>query len=90
MAVRCRDEILESLVRFYFAAVGSDFILMDYYARYARYHRGVLLKDYLKSEEIARMRWPEYSPNINPFENLGDTFNRAVYMRFAPNATLTE
>ncbi|GFW80378.1 transposable element Tcb1 transposase [Trichonephila clavipes] len=66
-AVRYIDEVLEPIVRLYAAAVGPTFVLMD---DYARPHRPDIVDDYLESEEIARMAWPAYSPDLNPIENL--------------------
>ncbi|GFV66464.1 hypothetical protein TNCV_379911 [Trichonephila clavipes] len=37
---------------------------------------------------IARMEWPVYSSELNPIENLWDTFERAVCLHFPPPATL--
>ena len=60
-AVRYRGEVLELIVRLYAAAVGPIFILMD---DNACPHRAAIIDDYLKSEGIARMAWPVYSPRL--------------------------
>ncbi|GFX62606.1 transposable element Tcb1 transposase [Trichonephila clavipes] len=86
-AVQYRDEVLEPIVRFYAAEVGPTFVLMD---DNARPHRADIIDGYLESEEIARMAWPVYSPDLNPIENLWDALGRAVSSRFPPPATLTE
>ena len=52
--------------------------------------RAAIVNGYLKSEGIARMAWPAYSPDLNPIENLWDALGRAVSSRFSPPATLTE
>ncbi|GFX04209.1 transposable element Tcb1 transposase [Trichonephila clavipes] len=65
--VRYRDEVLELIVRFYAAAVGPTFVLMD---DNARPHRADIADDYLESEGTARMAWPAYSHDLNPIENL--------------------
>ncbi|GFV25456.1 transposable element Tcb1 transposase [Trichonephila clavipes] len=47
-----------------------------------------IVDDYLESEGIARMAWPEYSPDLNPIENLWDALGCAVSSRFPPPALL--
>ncbi|GFX57182.1 transposable element Tcb1 transposase [Trichonephila clavipes] len=86
-ASRCRDEVLEPIVRLYAAAVGPTFVLMD---NNARPHRADIVGDYLESERIARMAWPEYSSDLNPVENLWDALGRAVSSRFPPPTALIE
>lgn len=65
-AVQYRDKILDSIVRFYAAAIGPAFHIID---NNVHPYRVVLVEDYIKSERIARMEWPVYSPNLNPTEN---------------------
>ncbi|KFM71640.1 Transposable element Tc3 transposase, partial [Stegodyphus mimosarum] len=86
-AVRHRDEVLEPIVRWYAAAVGPTFVLMD---DNAHPHRADIVDDYLESEGIARMAWPAYLPDLNPIENLWDALGRAVSSRFPPPAALID
>ncbi|GFU15934.1 transposable element Tcb1 transposase [Trichonephila clavipes] len=86
-AVRYRDEVLEPIVRWYAAAVGPTFVLMD---NNARPHRADIVDDYLESERIARMALSAYSPDLNLIENLWNTLGRVVTSRFSPPATLFE
>ncbi|GFX74131.1 transposable element Tcb1 transposase [Trichonephila clavipes] len=86
-AVRYRDEALGPILRLYVAAVGPIFVLMD---DNARPNKADIVDDYLKSEGIARLAWPEYSPYLNPIENLWDALGRAVSSRFPPPAALIE
>ncbi|GFX94599.1 transposable element Tcb1 transposase [Trichonephila clavipes] len=85
--VRYSDEVLEPIVILYVAAVGPNFVLMD---DNARPYRDDIVDDYLESEEIARMAWSAYSPDLNPIENIWDTLGHAVYSRFPPPATLID
>ncbi|GFT62649.1 transposable element Tcb2 transposase [Trichonephila clavipes] len=56
----------------------------------ARPHRVDIVDDYLKSEGIAHMAWPAYSPELLHIENLWDAIGRAVSSRFPPSTTLIE
>ncbi|GFW76511.1 transposable element Tcb2 transposase [Trichonephila clavipes] len=53
--LRYRDEILDSYVRPYAAAIGNDFILMD---DNARPHRARIVEEYLEDHGLERMEWP--------------------------------
>ncbi|KFM71840.1 Transposable element Tcb2 transposase, partial [Stegodyphus mimosarum] len=64
---RYRDEVLEPYVRLFRGAVGPDFIFMD---DNALCHRAVLVDDFLETENIQRMSWPENSPDLNPIEHM--------------------
>ncbi|GFW34683.1 transposable element Tcb2 transposase [Trichonephila clavipes] len=58
-----RDVILETHVRLFRGAMGPEFLFMD---DNARPHRANIVKEYLQSEDITRMDWPAYSPDLNP------------------------
>ncbi|GFT18953.1 transposable element Tcb1 transposase [Trichonephila clavipes] len=83
-AVRYRDEVPETIVRLYAAAVGPTFVLMD---DNARPHRAAIVDDYLESKVNAHMAWPA---DFNLIENHCDALGRAVSSRFPPPATLIE
>ncbi|GFX97683.1 transposable element Tcb2 transposase [Trichonephila clavipes] len=57
-----RDVILEQHVRLFRDAMGVEFLFMD---DNARPHRANIVDEYLQSEDITRMDWPAYSPDLN-------------------------
>ncbi|GBO25667.1 Transposable element Tcb2 transposase [Araneus ventricosus] len=85
--VRYRDEILEPSVRLFRGAVGPEFILMD---DNARPHRALLVDEFLESEDIRRMDWPDRSPDLNPIEHVWDALGRAIATRNPPPRTIQE
>ncbi|GFT85681.1 transposable element Tcb2 transposase [Trichonephila clavipes] len=72
-AHRYRDEILRPIVVLYAAAIGDDFILMDYNCRP---HRANLVEDFLFEKGIVRMEWPACSPDMNPIEYVWNALGR--------------
>ncbi|GFV27211.1 DDE_3 domain-containing protein [Trichonephila clavipes] len=60
-----RDVILEQHVRLFRGAMGAEFLFMD---DNARPHRANIVDECLQSEDITRMDWPAYSPDLNPIE----------------------
>ncbi|GFU22496.1 DDE_3 domain-containing protein [Trichonephila clavipes] len=62
-----RDVILEQHVRLLRGAMGAEFLFMD---DNARPHRANIVDEYLQSEDITRMDWPAYSPELNPIEHV--------------------
>ncbi|GFV05555.1 transposable element Tc3 transposase [Trichonephila clavipes] len=62
-----RDVILEQHVRLFRGAMGAEFLFMD---ENTRSHRANIVDECLQSEDITRMDWPAYSPDLNPIEHV--------------------
>ncbi|GFU27124.1 transposable element Tcb1 transposase [Trichonephila clavipes] len=73
-----RDVILEQHVRLFRGAMGAEFLFMD---DNARPHRANIVDECLQSEDITRMDWPAYSPDLNPIEHVWDMLGRRIAAR---------
>ncbi|GFV88398.1 transposable element Tcb1 transposase [Trichonephila clavipes] len=73
-----RDLILEQHVRLFRGAMGDEFLFMD---NNARPHRANIVDECLQSEDITRMDWPAYSPDLNPIEHVWDMLGRRIAAR---------
>ncbi|GBM93371.1 Transposable element Tcb2 transposase [Araneus ventricosus] len=82
-----RDVILEQHVRLFRGAMGAEFLFMD---DNARPHRANIVDEYLQSEDITRMDWPAYSPDLNPIEHVWDMLGRRIAARQPPPTCLPE
>ncbi|GFW90588.1 transposable element Tcb2 transposase [Trichonephila clavipes] len=47
----------------------------------ARPHRTLAVEELLESENITRMDWPAYSPDLNPIEHVWDALGRCIATR---------
>ncbi|GFX35554.1 transposable element Tcb1 transposase [Trichonephila clavipes] len=81
-----RDVILEH-VRLFRGAMGAEFLFMD---GNARPHRASIVDECLQSEDITRMDWPAYSPDLNPIEHVWDMLGRRIAARQPPLTFLPE
>ncbi|GFW93764.1 uncharacterized protein TNCV_4220451 [Trichonephila clavipes] len=80
-----RDVILEQHVRLFRGAMGAEFLFMD---DNARPHRVNIVDEFLQSEDITRMDWPAYSPDLNPIEIVWDRLGRRTAARQPPPTCL--
>ncbi|KFM63731.1 Transposable element Tcb1 transposase, partial [Stegodyphus mimosarum] len=82
-----RDVILEQHVRLFRGVMGAQFMFMD---DNAHPHRAHIVSECLQSEDIIRMDWPAFSPDLNPVEHVWDTLGRRVATRQALPTCLPE
>ncbi|GFS79837.1 DDE_3 domain-containing protein [Trichonephila clavipes] len=82
-----RDVILEQYVRLFWGAMAAEFLFMD---DNACPHRANIVDECLQSEDIPRMNWPAYSPNLNPVEHVRDMLGRRIAARQPPSTCLPE
>ncbi|GFU91504.1 transposable element Tcb1 transposase [Trichonephila clavipes] len=81
-----RDVLLEQHVRLFRGAMGAEFLFMD---DNARPHRANIADECLLSEDITRMDWPAYSPNLSPIEHVWDILGRRIAARIVTGANCT-
>ncbi|GFX62312.1 transposable element Tc3 transposase [Trichonephila clavipes] len=82
-----RDVILEQHARLFRGAMGAEFLFMD---DNALPHRANIVDECLQSEDITRMDWPAYSPDLNPIEHVWDMLGRRIAARQPPSTCLPE
>ncbi|GFT49811.1 transposable element Tcb2 transposase [Trichonephila clavipes] len=81
------DVILEQHERLFRGAMGAEFLFMD---DNVRPHHAKIVDECLQSEDITRMVWPAYSPDLNPKEHVWDMLCRRIAARPAPLTGLPE
>ncbi|KFM72212.1 Transposable element Tcb1 transposase, partial [Stegodyphus mimosarum] len=82
-----RDVTQEQHVRLLRGAMGAQFVFMD---DNARPHRANIVSECPQSEDITRMDWPAFSPDLNPVEHVWDMLGRRVAARQPPPTCLSE
>ncbi|GFW39660.1 transposable element Tcb1 transposase [Trichonephila clavipes] len=70
-----RDVILEEHIRLFRGAMGAEFLFMD---DNARPHRANILNECLQTEDITRVDWPAYSPDLHLIEQVWDMLGRRI------------
>ncbi|GFV90612.1 DDE_3 domain-containing protein [Trichonephila clavipes] len=73
-----RNVILEQHVRLFRGTMGAEFLFMD---DNAHPHRANILGECLQSDDITRMDWPAYSPDLNPIDHVWDMLGRQIAAR---------
>ncbi|GFY11051.1 DDE_3 domain-containing protein [Trichonephila clavipes] len=67
--------------------MGAEFLFMD---DNARPHCANIVDECLQSEDITRMDWPAYSPDLNPIAHEWDMLDRRIAARQPPPTCLPE
>ncbi|GFW56300.1 transposable element Tcb1 transposase [Trichonephila clavipes] len=73
-----RNVILEQHARLFRGVMDAEFMFMD---DNARPHRANIVDECLQSEDITRMDWPAYSPDLNSIEHEWDMLGRRIEAR---------
>ncbi|GFY16932.1 transposable element Tcb2 transposase [Trichonephila clavipes] len=67
--------------------MGAEFLFID---DNARSHRANIVDECLQSEDIIRMDWRAYSPDLNPIQHVWDMLGQRIAARQPPPTGLLE
>ncbi|GFW74528.1 DDE_3 domain-containing protein [Trichonephila clavipes] len=81
----CRDVILEQHLHLFPRGMGVEFLFMD---DNVRPHHANIVDECHQSEDITRMDWPAYSPDLIPIEHVWDMLGRRIAARQLPPTCL--
>ncbi|GFU62133.1 transposable element Tcb1 transposase [Trichonephila clavipes] len=73
-----RDVILELHVLLFRGALSAEFLFMD---DNTHLHSANIVDECLQLEDITRMDWPAYSPDLNPIQQVWDMLGRRIAAR---------
>ncbi|GFV27472.1 transposable element Tcb1 transposase [Trichonephila clavipes] len=84
-----RGVILEQHVRLFWGTMGAEFLLMDDKNK-QRLQRANIVDECLQSEDINRMDWSAFSPDLNPIEPVWNMLGGRIAARQPPPTCLPE